>query len=73
MGKPPQSLPDPRELTRRGGVHSARLPPLHERLIHGVPSPRHELERLGDQDFFATILGNVYDVDTGALRRAAVL
>ena len=56
---------------RRGDNYSACLPPLHKKLIHGVPSPRHEFERLGERDLPATTLGNVYDADTGALRRAA--
>ena len=67
------SLSDPRERARRGNNHSARLPPLHKRFIHGVPSPRHEFERLGERDLPATSLGDVYDADTGALRRAAGL
>ena len=29
---------------RRGDNYSACLPPLHKKLIHGVPSPRHEFE-----------------------------
>ena len=67
------SLPDPHECTRRSDVHSSRLHPLHERLIHGVLSPRHEFEQLGERDIPATSLGNVYNADTGALRRAAGL
>ena len=65
------SLPDPRECTRRGDVHSARLPLLHKRLIHGVLSPRHEFERLGERDLPDASLGHVNYADTGALRCAA--
>ena len=67
------SLPDPHEHARRGDDYSARLPPFHKRLIHGVPSPRHEFKRFGEQDLPATSLGNVYNVDAVALRRAAGL
>ena len=67
------SLSDPRKRARRGDDHSARLPPLHKRLIHGVPTPRHELEQLGERDLPTPSLGDVYDADTGALRRAAGL
>ena len=62
--------PDPRKRTRRGDVHSARLPPLHKRLVHGVSSPHHELERLGERDITAASLGHVNHADKGALRCA---
>ena len=65
------SLPDPCKRTRRGDVHYARLPPLYKRLIHVVPSPHHEFERLGKRDLPAACLGRVNFADTGALRCAA--
>ena len=65
------SLSDPRERARRGDDHSACLPPLHKRLVHGVPTPRHKFERLGERDLPDPSLGDVYNADTGALRRAA--
>ena len=40
------SLSDSRKRERRGDDHSARLPPLYQRLVHGVPTPRHEFELL---------------------------
>ena len=67
------SLPDPHERARRSDDHSSHLSPLHKRLIHGVPTPRQKLERLREQDLPATSLGDVYDADTGSLRRAAGL
>ena len=66
-------LSDPRERKRRGDDHSACLSPLHQRLFHGVPTPRRKFEQLGERDLPASSLGDVYDADTGALRRAAGL
>ena len=63
-------LVERREHTRRGDVHSARLPPLHKILVHGVSSPRHELERPEDMDLPAAGLGHVNHADTGAFRCA---
>ena len=64
-------LVERRERTRRSDVHSARLPPLHKILVHGVSSPRHELERLGERDLPAASLVHVNHADTGALTCAA--
>ena len=61
------------ECERRSDNHSARLLPLHQILVHGMPTPRHKFERLGEQDLPAPSLGDVHDADAGALRPAAGL
>ena len=66
-------LSDPCERERCGNEHSARIPPLCQRLVHGVPTPRHEFEQLGERDHPFPSIGDVPDADAGALRRAAGL
>ena len=65
------SLTDLCERARHGDNYSARLPPLHKRLVHVVPTLHHKFERLGEQDHPAPSLSDVYDSDTGTLRHAA--